>query len=204
MHSGREWFWADYAASVREVLAAGPDVLDVGTPVPYRKELARIAPNGPAPRIWTLDVPEVGSNEVSVFGDAATLPFRSECFDGAICKEVLEHVREPFLTASELQRVLRPGGRFFVTMIYIHPYHPGQCGDYWRFTQDAVERLFPDAELRIKRAGGWAFIGRSYVRGRLHKALMTGPGTEALNLVDRVLPSGNATLMHYVLGTKRA
>src|SRR5438105_12333873 len=84
MHSGREWFWADYAASVREVLAAGPDVLDVGTPVPYRKELARIAPNGPAPRIWTLDVPEVGSNEVSVFGDAATWPFRSECFDGAI------------------------------------------------------------------------------------------------------------------------
>ncbi len=37
-------------------------------------------------------------------------PFSSDSFDGAVCIEVLEHLYDPKFTASEVFRVLKPGG----------------------------------------------------------------------------------------------
>lgn len=203
MLTGREWFWSDYLASVQQVLAAGPKVLDVGTPVPFRKELARVPIPDPAPRVWTLDYPGSNRADVSVFGDAARLPFRDGEFDGVICKEVLEHVKDPLASARELVRVTRPGGSVFVTLIFVHPYHAASYGDYWRFTEDAARELFRGLDLRIGRAGGWPFIFRAYSRGLAHRALMSRAGTSVLNWLDRAVPAGHATLFLYVVGIRR-
>jgi len=102
MLTGREWFWPEYVRFAQQALAAGSKVLDVGTPVPFRKELARLPVPEPAPRVWTLDYPGSDGGGVSVFGDASRLPFRDEEFDGVICKEVLEHVKDPLASAREL------------------------------------------------------------------------------------------------------
>jgi SAM-dependent methyltransferase len=48
--------------------------------------------------------------------DAARLPFRTGTFDGAILKDVLEHVGDPVAVLSELARVARAGARLVVTV----------------------------------------------------------------------------------------
>jgi SAM-dependent methyltransferase len=54
--------------------------------------------------------------DARVIEDAARLPFPPDRFDLAVCVEVLEHVFAPQLVAAEVRRVLRPGGRFLVTV----------------------------------------------------------------------------------------
>lgn len=42
--------------------------------------------------------------------EAVTLPFAADSFDVAVCIEVFEHLFAPARAASEIRRVLRPGG----------------------------------------------------------------------------------------------
>jgi len=48
-------------------------------------------------------------------GDACQLPFDDGSFDACVSLQVLEHVQDPAQAISELARVLRPGGRFYVS-----------------------------------------------------------------------------------------
>src|SRR5256712_6367558 len=50
-----------------------------------------------------------------VRADAESLPYRDESFDAVAATEVLEHLDEPGRMLSEAARVLRGGGRFFMT-----------------------------------------------------------------------------------------
>jgi SAM-dependent methyltransferase len=60
-----------------------------------------------------------------VNGDAHALPFADASFDGLFCLQVLEHVRDPKQVVKEMSRVLKPGGRFFVTCEnYFAPQEP--------------------------------------------------------------------------------
>jgi SAM-dependent methyltransferase len=43
------------------------------------------------------------------------LPFESESFDAVACVEGIEHIENPHLLAREANRILRKGGRFYVT-----------------------------------------------------------------------------------------
>lgn len=76
----------------------------------------------------------------AVVGSAALLPFAARTFDGAICTEVLEHLPEPEACLAEIRRVLKPGGRVYVTTPmtwYLH-YEPH---DYFRFTPHGLKYL---------------------------------------------------------------
>ena len=58
-----------------------------------------------------------------VVGNALRLPFQDGMFDGVISQAVLEHVADPFQYASELYRVLRPGGLVIVDSAFLQPLH---------------------------------------------------------------------------------
>lgn len=45
-----------------------------------------------------------------VVADIAALPFRDGAFDGALLKDVVEHVAEPIAVLAEAGRTVRPGG----------------------------------------------------------------------------------------------
>jgi SAM-dependent methyltransferase len=71
------------------------------------------------------------------------LPFRDAAFDGVLSLHVLEHVRNPFVCAAELMRILKPGGKFLVVTPYIvqvhgFPYH------FFNPTADGLRALFAD------------------------------------------------------------
>lgn len=52
---------------------------------------------------------------IYLVADATCMPFISNYFDTVICSEVIEHVTNPKMVFSEIQRVLRPHGELILT-----------------------------------------------------------------------------------------
>lgn len=73
--------------------------------------------------------------------DAHDLPFKDETFDGVIAQAVLEHVLDPWRCASEIHRVLKPGGTVYAETPFMQQVHAGRF-DFTRFTHLGHRRLF--------------------------------------------------------------
>ena len=57
---------------------------------------------------------KAGVDVFGVVGDLEALPFRDGVIDGCVCEDTIEHVPDDMKGASELARVLRPGGRLIL------------------------------------------------------------------------------------------
>lgn len=99
-----------------------------------------------------LDYPFTGHDlygaRPDVFADAARLPFRSDDFDGVVCLEVLEHVPDPAQVVCEIARVLKPGGRAWISMPFLYPLHDAPF-DFQRYTEYGLRRDMHLAGLEI-------------------------------------------------------
>ncbi|MDP9826836.1 class I SAM-dependent methyltransferase [Kineosporia succinea] len=83
-------------------------------------------------------------------GDITNIPeLESGSFDAIISVDVFEHIREPWLAAPEIVRLLRPGGFTYHSTVFSWRYRPSPV-DYWRFSPEALAFLFKD--LRIMQA----------------------------------------------------
>ncbi|WP_354678561.1 class I SAM-dependent methyltransferase [Cupriavidus plantarum] len=87
-----------------------------------------------------------------VYYDGRLMPFGDAAFDCALCIEVLEHSEDPQLLASEIARVLQPGGVLLLTVPWSARQHH-LPHDYHRFTRERlhglfVENGFTDIEIR--------------------------------------------------------
>jgi SAM-dependent methyltransferase len=77
--------------------------------------------------------------------DATAIPVPDASFDAVLCTEVLEHVPEPIRVVNELSRILRKGGRLWLTAplgcgLHQEPHHYyGGYTPYWyrRFLSEA-------------------------------------------------------------------
>ena len=67
-------------------------------------------------------------------------------FATILCLSVLEHCRQPFLMAANMQRLLAPGGVLYVSVPFAWEIH-GFPADYWRFTPDSLRLLFPGIDF---------------------------------------------------------
>lgn len=111
---------------VRAALHATPGerILDVGCgPGFYVAEiLEEVGPDGsvvgldPSPDMLAVAAERAkGHSNVELReGDATSLPFEDDDFDGAISVQVLEYVEDATRALAEIHRVLRPGGRVVV------------------------------------------------------------------------------------------
>ena len=69
--------------------------------------------------------------------DATSIPVADGSFDVVLCTEVLEHVPEPISVVKEFSRILRVGGKLFLTAplgsgLHQEPYHfYGGYTPYW-------------------------------------------------------------------------
>ena len=70
-----------------------------------------------------------------------TAPLQEGHFALAICCSVLEHVAKPWLFAENLTRLVRPGGKLYMSVPWVWRYHP-YPDDYFRFSHRGVMSLF--------------------------------------------------------------
>jgi len=109
--------------------------------------------------VTSIDVEQLFS-ECQVVNADERLPFADAEFDLVWCSEVIEHLRDPSFSLSELRRVTRPGGVLVLTtpnsyawlfrVIAVFGFTPQriQRKDHLHFFDAAdIARLAPDAEV---------------------------------------------------------
>ena len=78
--------------------------------------------------------------------DGDSLPFKDNSFDVVLSLAVLEHVKNPWVHADEMLRVLKPGGIVYADVPFLQPYH-GYPHHYYNMTSSGLKNLF---EKKIK------------------------------------------------------
>jgi SAM-dependent methyltransferase len=138
-------------------------ILDIGGGLgPYREYLS-------ASRYISMEINP--SLRPHIVGSASELPVRTNAIDSALCNEVLEHLPEPAAAVREIYRVLRPGGRVYVTVPFLWCLHY-EPHDYYRFTGHALRNMLETEGFTILRLEP---VGRvfSYLATRLAEKWFT-------------------------------
>jgi SAM-dependent methyltransferase len=84
---------------------------------------------------------------------ANALPFEDARFDGAVLKDVLEHVDDPVAVVREVRRVLRPGGRVFASSPDAQRWVWNDYTHKRPYTRRAFRLLFADNGFDVERVG---------------------------------------------------
>lgn len=88
------------------------------------------------------------SRKPDVLADAKKLPFRSNTFDTAIMLQVLEYIDEPSTGIHEVFRVLKPKGKFILSIPFLYPIHdPGF--DRARYTEVMLKEYLTKVGFKI-------------------------------------------------------
>jgi len=186
------------------------DVLDIGTAQRFSKELARFRHLFDGKKYIAAGFHRENGQRIDgcdCHQDIQSMTFPDASFDTILCIEVLEHVSNPFLAASEIVRTLRPGGRLFLTTPFLTSYHGKGHGssqddfaDYWRFTHQGLEQLF--STLSMRRVV--ALHGPIETRIQLMKCdrFLRGPLRKVLDRIDHPR-LGKATSRHLLCGQKK-
>jgi methionine biosynthesis protein MetW len=164
-----------------------------------------------------VDISETAVNQARAIGldarlidDATELPFSNNRFDVAVCVEVLEHVFLPNLVATEVLRVLRPGGLLIVTVpncaywrrraeLAVGRWNPFGDGlsttEPWRdphirfFTRISLKNMLLTSGFAAVRVGGHygTFVRDLPYLGRIFRSPRRA--TKIYRLLQRVHPS---------------
>lgn len=84
--------------------------------------------------------------------DVLKLKYPPESFDTIISTQVMEHVNNPYKMATEIYKVLKPGGKVIVTAPFLIPMH-FDTGDYFRFTAGGLSEIFKQSGFVIIESG---------------------------------------------------
>jgi SAM-dependent methyltransferase len=87
--------------------------------------------------------PEKNNSINTIIKQGELIPYPDGSFDSIICTQVFEHIKDMHLYARELHRILKTGGKMFISVPFSWDYHP-YPGDYWRIAADGVQALFND------------------------------------------------------------
>lgn len=81
--------------------------------------------------------------------DITDIPVPDSSFDVILCTEVLEHVPEPIKAIQEISRILKPGGRLFLTAPLSSGLHQLPYHFYGGFTPEWYKYFLPKFGLQI-------------------------------------------------------
>ncbi len=136
----------------RAILYTEQTVLDLGAKNRMNKLLEAYQGKPIQARYFCTDIQP---GDLDFIADAQQVPIRTASMDAVICQAVIEHVQEPWSLASEIYRVLKPGGVAFLYAPFLFPYHAENSPDdehvggydCYRFTLDGLRYLFRDFAL---------------------------------------------------------
>jgi SAM-dependent methyltransferase len=80
--------------------------------------------------------------------DGTQFPYQNETFDSALCNQVLEHVFNPDEFLTEINRVLKPGGKLLLTVPFVWDEHE-QPYDYARYSSFGLKALLEKNGFKI-------------------------------------------------------
>lgn len=132
--------------------------------------------------------------QVDVLAPNQELPFRDGCFDCVFSLNVLEHVENPFASASELCRVLKPRGLLYVDIPFLQGEH-GYPNHYFNATRSGLLRLFPTFSVRghhVPLSGHPIFMLQHFIEVYRH-GLPVDLAEDFLNLKMRDVLERSAT-----------
>ena len=101
-------------------------------------------------RIVNLDVQN--TSVVDIVSNGGPVPLKTASVDLVITQEVLEHIADYRSALSELERVLKPGGRIYCQLPFQIGFHPGPY-DYRRFTRQGIVDLFSGPQWTVDQVG---------------------------------------------------
>jgi SAM-dependent methyltransferase len=134
------------AQEASDALPSGARVLDAGAgDSPYRELFSHcdyVASD------WAAS-PHPGARQADVIAPLDDLPLDEASFDAVLCTQVLEHVADPLAVLVELRRVLRPGGRLWLTVPLVGELHE-EPHDYFRYTPYGLRSLAERAALEVR------------------------------------------------------
>jgi SAM-dependent methyltransferase len=161
-------------------------LLDLGCgSQPYRQYLKGVA------RYVGLDYPSTREClatpvRAEVLGDARTLPFADQSFDGVLCSQVLEHVDQPDAVVGEMSRILKSGGVGLISVPFFYNLHM-EPHDYFRFSPYGIRELLERNGLAVRQLRGQGGIGTLLVQ-MFHNWLFSGLARRARRrMIHKVL-----------------
>lgn len=89
---------------------------------------------------YPLDIEQYGKNILADAEDLHQL-FSNESVDYIICTELLEHLEHYWLAVNEMLRILKVGGRIFLSVPYSYPKHEYPI-DKWRLSYQYLKKIF--------------------------------------------------------------
>jgi SAM-dependent methyltransferase len=136
------WYVTRFVQQVAQMLPTGSRVLDAGAgECAYKKVFTQS-------RYVSVDLavgePSWNYHNLSCIGVLDRLPFKDESFDAVLCTQTLEHLEWPRECVREFFRVLKPGGRLFLTVPMTHAEHQAPY-DFFRYTSFGIKSICRDA-----------------------------------------------------------
>lgn len=83
---------------------------------------------------------------VDVVADATALPIPDKTCDAILCEFLLEHVPDPAKVVSEILRVLKPGGKAYIAIPFVYPFHASP-NDFHRWSIEGLRKLLKDGTI---------------------------------------------------------
>lgn len=155
------WYVTSFVKSVAKELISGSSVLDAGAGESvYKKFFSHC-------NYKAIDL-AVGESRwnysnLDYVGSLHEMPIEDELFDAVLCTQVLEHLEWPRESVKEMHRVLKPGGKLYITVPMSQNEHQVPY-DFFRYTSYGLESICKHAgfiEVKIIPFGGlwvrWAY-----------------------------------------------
>lgn len=160
------WYVNRFVENVATSLPTGSSILDAGAGESIYKKLFSHCNY----KAIDLAVGESRWNYANLdyVGFLHEMPIENEMFDAVLCTQVLEHLEWPRESVKEMHRVIKPGGKLYMTVPMAQNEHQVPY-DFFRYTSYGLESICKHAgfnNIKIKPFGGlWARWAYELPRG---------------------------------------
>lgn len=155
------WFITRFVKNVAKSIPTGSSILDAGAGESVYKKLFSHC----SYKAIDLAVGETRWNysNLDYVGFLHEMPIEDEIFDAVLCTQVLEHLEWPRESVKEMHRVLKTGGKLYMTVPMAQNEHQVPY-DFFRYTSYGLESICKRAgfhDIKITPFGGlwvrWAY-----------------------------------------------
>ena len=147
VNSSRKYL-RDFADEAANSLPAGSMVLDAGAGDCIYKELFDEM-NYESADFCQVEKPYA---DITHICDLSDIPVEDNRYDLILCSQVLEHLPDPKKVLLELNRVLKPDGRLWLSAPFYYEEHE-QPYDFYRYTQFGFKELLSKTGFTIEKIG---------------------------------------------------